>query len=774
MGLSGNQKAQRYALGGAQCRGGAVRGGGVSRRMWVFLNGVDVTTHVQQGTVQISDELDETPNTCTLRAEAVFAARGARLELRRGSKNPTEPYYAGYVYRPTTTFIERGALGSVLTAIDDTQLLKSVYVTGHWLNTSATDVLIAIIANVPGFSSARVQRGLPTINEITITNQPVDQAISQVMARIGGYWYVDYTRHVYAFTSTSDGVTPGAVTYGDELLEAFDYDEDDSQLATRAYVEGRGTSVPGPVSVGSTTLPLEAADMFAGSGELAKIAPQGSDGGSMLLTFTGVAPGGAGAFVGPGATPASPPIVKARLGANLVGGVYKWGYTDVTGSGESLPSPVATVDLTTSIDQPNASEWVNGWGGLGGGTFPNGGTWTWGFTFVFSDGTESTPQTQSQSNLTGNSASAASIFPLSLSVPSGATAVNIYRTVNGGSTLKLSIANVPIATITAGYSDPIADGSLGAVIATGRSASISAIAVGAASVTSRKVYRTALAGSQLKLQSTIANNTATTAIDTVADGSLGANAPTSDTSGLAQPSGQVNAGSSTLIVASTVGANAGGGWALIGNMAIAYGSISGNTLAGIPTTGVGSLVAPVTYGSTIVYSPMLTGIPATGPGSITEAIVAGSDVFLVAQVDDLAAQTTTAARYTTATYTDNGVRSVWVQDRRLSLTEARARGQAELDKKKNGQASCRYATRDMRSRSGRTVNVNMNDPITGQTITNTLRLQRVTVTEIAMNIENDPLIVDDHESVGAPLHTVEASNDRFSLEDLIRQNRGLL
>jgi hypothetical protein len=288
------------------------------------------------------------------------------------------------------------------------------------------------------------------------------------------------------------------------------------------------------------------------------------------------------------------------------------------------------------------------------------------------------------------------------------------------------------------------------------------------------VYRTIAGGSQLKLQSTIANNTATTAIDTLADGSLGANAPTSDTSGLAQPSGQVNAGSSTLIVASTVGANAGGGWAVIGNMAIAYGSISGNTLVGIPTTGVGSLVAPVTYGSTIVYSPMLTGIPATGPGSITEAIVAGSDVFLVAQVDDLAAQTTTAARYTTATYTDNGVRSVWVQDRRLSLTEARARGQAELDKKKNGQASCRYATRDMRSRSGRTVNVNMNDPITGQTITNTLRLQRVTVTEIAMNIENDPLIVDDHESVGAPLHTVEASNDRFSLEDLIRQNRGLL
>ena len=61
----------------------------------------------------------------------------------------------------------------------------------------------------------------------------------------------------------------------------------------------------------------------------------------------------------------------------------------------------------------------------------------------------------------------------------------------------------------------------------------SSIAVGPTGRTARKVHRTVVNGSQLKLLTTIANNTATTiATDTAADASLGANAPTADTSGL--------------------------------------------------------------------------------------------------------------------------------------------------------------------------------------------------------------------------------------------------
>ena len=58
---------------------------------------------------------------------------------------------------------------------------------------------------------------------------------------------------------------------------------------------------------------------------------------------------------------------------------------------------------------------------------------------------------------------------------------------------------------------------------------LTAIPLGGALVTSRKLYRTAAGGSTYFLLATIANNTATTYTDNIADASLGAQAPTSNT-----------------------------------------------------------------------------------------------------------------------------------------------------------------------------------------------------------------------------------------------------
>jgi len=51
--------------------------------------------------------------------------------------------------------------------------------------------------------------------------------------------------------------------------------------------------------------------------------------------------------------------------------------------------------------------------------------------------------------------------------------------------------------------------------------------------TKRRIYRTTVGGSQLKLLATLNDNTTTTYTDSTADGSLGANAPTSNTYALA-------------------------------------------------------------------------------------------------------------------------------------------------------------------------------------------------------------------------------------------------
>lgn len=67
---------------------------------------------------------------------------------------------------------------------------------------------------------------------------------------------------------------------------------------------------------------------------------------------------------------------------------------------------------------------------------------------------------------------------------------------------------------------------------TAQQGSVSAIPIGdpLSGVTARKLYRTAASGSQLKLVGTLNDNITTVFADNIADGSLGANAPTSDTS----------------------------------------------------------------------------------------------------------------------------------------------------------------------------------------------------------------------------------------------------
>ena len=60
---------------------------------------------------------------------------------------------------------------------------------------------------------------------------------------------------------------------------------------------------------------------------------------------------------------------------------------------------------------------------------------------------------------------------------------------------------------------------------------VSAIPIGGSSVTARKLYRTAANGSTYMLLTTIADNTTTIYTDNIADGSLGAGAPTSNTTG---------------------------------------------------------------------------------------------------------------------------------------------------------------------------------------------------------------------------------------------------
>ena len=287
---------------------------------------------------------------------------------------------------------------------------------------------------------------------------------------------------------------------------------------------------------------------------------------------------------------------------------------------------------------------------------------------------------------------------------------------------------------------------------------ITAVPIGATAVTQRKIYRTATAASQLQLQQTIADNTSTTGItDVTADAGLGANVPTSDSSALAQPTGQVIAGGTAVSVAGLGAFSSSGGWAIIGNgqQVIRYTGKTSTALTGVPPSGAGAIVATISYNSTITAAPQLLGIPASGAGSILYAIVKGDNVNLVAQVDDAASQATLSALLDPSNLLGGaaGIIEDYTQDGRISYTEALARATARLTLLGATAVSITYSVRDPLTMSGKMIAVNLPSPTS---VDASYQIQRVTISAFSA-------------TAGLfPTYHAEASSTKFTFEDLVK------
>jgi hypothetical protein len=327
-----------------------------------------------------------------------------------------------------------------------------------------------------------------------------------------------------------------------------------------------------------------------------------------------------------------------------------------------------------------------------------------------------------------------------------------------GGTLKNVVTLFDNTTTT--YLDTTTDAALGGTaptVSTAQAAQVqlSAIPVGAAGVTARKLYRTKAGVTPLQLLTTLADNTTTTYLDAVADASLGATAPVSDTSGLQQPQGNVFPGSATLPCASVAAFLPTGGWAIVGSQNIRYTGLSGNALLGIPASGPGAITATINWNTTAVAAAMLTGIPTTGLGVIKYKVLKGDPVNVFVQVDDLAAQAAARAQLPGS----DGIIEDELQDGRLGYVEGVERCQARLDllgaldsEGKVGVITVTYVCRDTNTIAGATVTVNLGPPIN---LRGDFLIQRVGVNQFHIpNLH--------------PTYTVEASSIRFSAEEMLR------
>jgi hypothetical protein len=396
--LQPGEKSRMYALGGL-ARGGAFRGGYVSGKVFIAIDGThqgfgrpDAHTGILLDSLRITDLLDETPNRCAFRVNGYAETTGSEIVITLGTKNSNTRLFAGYVTDTQQIYAaQRPAnVQTECSAIDYTWLLSFVKVTTRYSNLSASAILTDLIARygaASGFTAKHVAPDLPVVNEITFTEEDLGDAITRVMRRIGGYWFADYNLDLHAFLEAEIGSgAPEPLTPAHRSLAQFVYAMDRSQVLTRVHVEGRGSRLLSHVRIGDTMLPLDTVEMFEMASDVyLKAAFQGSEGGAQYLTFTGRLQGGTGSLVGPGIAPPGALAAAPATGTGLGTGRYTYAYTFQTAAGETLPSPLAVVDVGAPLPSPTAAPTL---GLIQSATGVDAGTHLWGYTHVSSGGGE--------------------------------------------------------------------------------------------------------------------------------------------------------------------------------------------------------------------------------------------------------------------------------------------------------------------------------------------------------------------------------------------------
>lgn len=323
--------------------------------------------------------------------------------------------------------------------------------------------------------------------------------------------------------------------------------------------------------------------------------------------------------------------------------------------------------------------------------------------------------------------------------PTGTIARRIYRTKAGGTQFFL-VGQIP-DNVSGSFTDDKEDSELSVPAPTENDAGASVVALtsiptGPTGITARRIYRTKAGGTEYFFVKQINDNTTLTYTDDAEDADLNDLAPTESTIGAL-------VGDVALKLVSTSGFTT-GGWARADSQLLRYTGISGSTLTGIPTSGMGALVAAIKAGSAVIVEPHLTGV-----SGVTADIPEGEQIRIRVEAEDVAAQTALA----TTLGVGDGVKEEAFDDSSLSVAEATTLAQAHLALVKDPLVSMHYTTPDQTTKTGRTVTYALGAPTN---IAGTFTIQSVTLSQF------DPL------GNTFPLRTVEAGSRRFSLEALLR------
>ena len=501
---------------------------------------------------------------------------------------------------------------------------------------------------------------------------------------------------------------------------------------------------------GDTTLPVEELGWYGAGGGTVEVGAQhvqfggiagGSGSGAVILGDTAAVTGAPGALVVPSTT------------GRLLG-TYQYKTSWVSKEGESLASAPSNA-VYAGFAPPNIAASgmvVNHWSAPTSTVPPTGTSARYVVTFVNAAG-ETTPSAATAASaplpapfVNGGFTYYYTFYPQNVPIgPAGTTARKLYRSDNGGPYgLTLTINNnTATEYVTGGDYEPQKGSPPTVSTAGGGQIDVSVMWPGPDYVTARNLYRTSGSGLPPFLKvGTIRDNVTTQWRDNVADTNLGDEEPNRGTLG-------TRPGSTTLRVSALESFPA-SGWALTAGQVISYTgreAASGpGALTGIPASGTGAITSPLSVDTEVIVAPHLTGVL-----NIVYPILVGDAVRIVVMAQDTAAQQALAAKVGFG----DGVIELHVGDSSWTVTEALARANAELRRRKDPLISITFDSRDDSIWSGRYISIWLSGPAIG----GDFLIRRVTTTGFGIK--------------GLwPLRRVECTSQRFSFEDLLRQTRG--
>lgn len=248
-------------------RAGYTRSGYYFQNVLIYLNGVDVSSHLWRNTLRLEDIINEQADLANLRLFGIDVSHGNQLVISLGSAS--NRIFGGTVQKPKkihTKGIDKKIY--VVPAVDWTFMLNRRKVYKRYTALNLHQIVVDLITNFStGFTTTNVKSPSPNIPEIEFSGETLSAALTRAcqMAEDGWDWYPDANRDIHCF-DVETTTTPRSLIPTNLDFWGLVHDEDWSQIRTRVYVQGGGSVTTAQVAPSSTEIPVETAVWYSATG----------------------------------------------------------------------------------------------------------------------------------------------------------------------------------------------------------------------------------------------------------------------------------------------------------------------------------------------------------------------------------------------------------------------------------------------------------------------------------------------------------------------------